>query len=150
MLQNHLMDPVTFKIVVAEDDADDRFLLDEAFQMIGYEAEIKKFIDGESLLAYLEKIDQAALPSLIVLDNSLPKLDAVEILARLKKEPLYKHIPVIIYSTEISPQRKNRLLSLGAYACIKKGTAMSDIVAVAKGLKAIADANGSGTNLVQT
>lgn len=144
------MDPVTFKIVVAEDDADDRFLLDEAFQMIGYEAEIKKFIDGESLLAYLEKIDQAALPSLIVLDNSLPKLDAVEILARLKKEPLYKHIPVIIYSTEISPQRKNRLLSLGAYACIKKGTAMSDIVAVAKGLKAIADANGSGTNLVQT
>lgn len=143
------MNNITFKILVAEDDADDRFILDEAFTIIEYQGEIKKFTDGEHLLEYLAKVEHSQYPSLIVLDNWLPKLDALEMLTRLKKDPLYKDIPVIVYGTDISPQRKNKLMTLGAYACVKKGAAMWEIIELAKILKEVAESNTAGKNMVQ-
>jgi CheY-like chemotaxis protein len=142
------MHNITFKILVVEDDADDRYILDEAFTIIEYQAEIKKFTDGEHLLEYLAKIEQSQYPSLIVLDNWLPKLDALSMLLLLKQGPLYKNIPVIVYGTEISPQRKNKLLSMGAYACVKKGTAMWEIIDLARILKDVAESTPPNKNLV--
>jgi len=132
---------IPFRILVAEDDADDRFILDEAFKEIGYEAEVKKFVDGEALLSYLRNIDPSLLPALVVLDNSLPKMDVSELLSLLKKDQVFCNIKVVIYTTLVSPERKQLLLSLGADACITKGTHMSEIVAVARKLKAVAEGN---------
>jgi CheY-like chemotaxis protein len=141
------MNGIPFSILVVEDDADDRLILDEAFKQIGYEAEIKKFISGEEMLLYLEKIDATLYPSLIILDNTLPKLDASEILSILKKNPLYKNIPVVIYTTAISPRKKESLLALGAYACLKKGTFMSDVVMMARELKSLAESTANKNGL---
>ena len=63
-----------FTILVVEDDQDDREIIDDAFKEVGYEAEVKKFKEGQALLRYLEQIDRSGYPSLIVLDNSLPDL----------------------------------------------------------------------------
>jgi CheY-like chemotaxis protein len=138
------MSNITFKIIAVEDDADDRFLLDEAFKQIGYEADIKKLIDGDYLLEYLGKIEKEKYPSLIVLDNSLPKKNAVEILVQLKENKEYSHIPVIIYSTAMSLQQKEKLLALGAIACLKKGVAMHEIIEAATLFKQVAEAKSQG------
>jgi CheY-like chemotaxis protein len=132
------MKGIPFSILIVEDDDDDRVIIDEAFIEIGYEAEVKKFINGEMMLHYLEKIGPSLYPSLIVLDNTLPKLNATKILGLLKKDPRFSAIPVIIYSTSISPQKKQELLSKGAYACIEKASLMHDVVALAKELKSVA------------
>ena len=66
------MNGIPFSILIVEDDEDDRWIIDQAFIEIGYEAEVKKFINGEALFHYLEKIDNSVYPSLIVLDNTLP------------------------------------------------------------------------------
>ena len=130
-----------FHILVVEDDPDDRIIIDEAFQQIGYVTEVKKLPDGEYLLRYLETIDPSLYPSLIVLDNFLPKADAFTILSQLKAHPLYKKIQVVVFTTRISPTRKALLLATGAYACLKKGEDMSEMVAIAKRLKAMAEEN---------
>ena len=39
-----------FKILIVEDDQDDRVIIDEAFQEIGYIAEVKKFDHGQALM----------------------------------------------------------------------------------------------------
>ncbi len=114
------MNEVPFSILIAEDDEDDRIFMDEAFKQIGYEAQVKKFINGEYLLQYLTQISPIDYPSLIILDNTLPKLDASDMLHILKNSSLYRNILVIVYSTSISPHKKEQLLSLGAYACIEK------------------------------
>src|SRR5687768_4532541 len=111
-----------FTILMVEDDADDREIIDEAFKEIGYESEIKKFIDGQALINYLEKVDETGYPSLIVLDNSLPKLNAQELLSFLKKDERFKSIPVVIYSGSLSNATKDILFELGAYAIIEKGS----------------------------
>ena len=132
------MNGIPFSILIVEDDDDDRVIIDEAFIEIGYEAEVKKFINGEMMLHYLEKIEASLYPSLIVLDNTLPKLNATDILVILKKDQRFSDIPVIIYTSSISPQKKEQLLSLGAYACIEKAALMHDLVALAKELKSVA------------
>jgi CheY-like chemotaxis protein len=130
-----------FTILVVDDDEDDRMIINEAFQAIDYEAEVKKFIDGSGLLQYLDKIDPSLYPSLIVLDNTLPALEASDVLSILKANPSYKTIPVVIYTTLVSPSKKDQLLSMGAYACFEKGTTMQDIVQVVKELKNLAESN---------
>lgn len=133
------MKGVTFSILIVDDDADDRFFIDSAFKQIGYEGEVKKFISGEYLFTYLEKVDRSEYPSLIVLDNSLPKLDAFDILSILKTNPLYRSIPVVVYTGYLSPAKKQKLMDMGAYACFEKGISMDDILKIAKELRDIAE-----------
>lgn len=132
---------IPFSILVVDDDEDDRIIMDEAFQHIGYEAEVKKFIDGKALLHYLEQIDPSLYPSVIVLDNTLPGLGAGDLLAILKTHPLYKPIPVVVYTTSVSPTQKQRLLSSGAYACLEKAASMQEIIKIAEDLKQLAQSN---------
>ena len=135
------MNGLPFAILLVDDDEDDRIIIDEAFVSIGYESEVKKFIDGEALLRYLEKVEPELYPSLIVLDHTLTKLNAPEILELLKKDERYRHIPVVIYSTVIPPQKKKELMAMGAYACWEKGSLMSDVVGAAEKLRDIAVQN---------
>jgi CheY-like chemotaxis protein len=57
------MNGIPFKILLVDDDQDDRLFIDEAFQDIGYAAELKKFKNGDSLLRFLERIDPSLYPS---------------------------------------------------------------------------------------
>ena len=129
-----------FSILVVDDDVDDRMFIDEAFKEIGYEAEVKKFINGKALFSYLEAIEPELYPSLIVLDNTLPALNASDILSLLKANSSDEHIPVVIYSSLLTTSKNEELLTMGAYACIEKGSSMTEIVQVAKELKSLAEA----------
>lgn len=129
----------TFNIIAVEDDADDRILLDEAFKEIGYEAEIKKVANGDLLLDYLGKISRKLYPSLVILDNSLPNTTALEVLQHLKANAGYAHIPVVIYTTLVSPQVKEELLTAGALACLQKKSGMQAMIDDAKWFKEIAE-----------
>jgi CheY-like chemotaxis protein len=139
------MQAITFSILVVDDDEDDRLILDEAFKEIGYEQEVKKFIDGDSLIHYLNKIMPSEYPSLIVLDSALPKLDVTEILRLLKNNSQWKDIPVLVYSTSVSPSKREQLLNLGATACIEKGNVMQEVIAIAKEMRNRAEAESNKT-----
>lgn len=132
------MSGLPFSILIVEDDADDRVIIDEAFIAIGFEAEVKKFKDGQALLQYLHDIDASVYPSLIVLDNTLPQMDASRLLGILKEDPRFAPIPVIIYSTSIPQKKEEELKKLGAYACFEKKILMKDIIEVAQKFREVA------------
>ena len=131
------MNRITFPILLVDDDEDDRMIIDEAFLQIGYQPELKKFISGKALLDYLNKIDNSTFPSLIVLDNTLPALNAVDVLSILKSNPSYKSIPVIVYTSALTPDKKEKLLEKGAFACIEKGSTAKAVIGFAADLKAL-------------
>lgn len=128
-----------FSIVLVDDDLDDQQVIDEAFMEIGYGTEVKKLINGKALLHYLESIPTSLYPSLIVLDNTLPELDAIDLLTILKTDPSYKAIPVVVYTTMLTPTKEQQLISRGAYACYEKGATMREVVEVAKKLRGLAE-----------
>jgi CheY-like chemotaxis protein len=136
-----MQDGLPFSILVVDDDEDDRMMIDEAFMEIGSGAAVKKFINGKMFFHYLEQVDPSLYPSLIVLDNTLPELEATDMLRILKKNPLYQSIPVVIYTSSLSPAKKQQLLSQGAYACYEKGNTLQEIVEVVKELKQLSENN---------
>jgi CheY-like chemotaxis protein len=133
-----MQDGLPFRILVVEDDEDDRILMDEAFLQIGYGSEVKKFRDGKMMLDYLEKVKPDLYPTLIVLDNNLPGWDATDILHLLKETSAYQQIKVVVYSTILSAALKEKLLHAGAHACMEKGSTFDELVQLATELKKIA------------
>jgi two-component system chemotaxis response regulator CheY len=56
----------------------------------------------------------------IISDINMPDMGGLELLSRLKKDELYKQIPVIMISTEGSEERIQEAFSMGAGGFIKK------------------------------
>lgn len=83
------------KIYYVEDDRDDAELLSEVFAERGYE--IRVFPDPVELFLHLHADE--LLPTLIILDINLPKMNGTEALRVLQQNPKFARIPVAILST---------------------------------------------------
>ena len=127
-----------FSILLVDDDSEDREMIDEAFVEIGNARDIKKFITGKDLLAYLQKLDPALFPTLIVLDNTMPELGAPELLYILKHDEKFRSIPVVVYSSHCSPSETAALKAQGAYECMEKADSVRSILAMAHHLRQLA------------
>lgn len=123
----------TSKILLADDDKEDRLIIEDAFREIGLEKEITFVEDGELVLQYLNNVDTPDhLPSLIVLDLNMPRLSGTETLRMLKKHTEYRNIPVKIFSTSMNDIEKEQCLLLGADAYVIKPIKFSECIAIAQ------------------
>jgi CheY-like chemotaxis protein len=104
----------TYRILYADDDADDHFILKESFQSNGIHAEMVSAVDGQEALQYLETVHPASLPSLIILDLNMPRMDGRQTLSLLKKHPYFSSIPVVILSTSNNKAEKEYCQQQGA------------------------------------
>jgi CheY-like chemotaxis protein len=113
-------------ILIADDDADDRFLLQTAFQENGFQDEIEFVENGVELLRFLNEIIQKSspkhtdFPGFILLDLNMPKKGGREALQEIKQHPVLKSIPVIVYTTTKNENEIKRCYELGANTYIVK------------------------------
>lgn len=107
------------KILYADDDSDDHFFLSESISCSGLPADIVYLTDGHQVIHYLEK-HHDALPSLIVLDLNMPKLNGKQTLERLKKDTRFSDIPIIILSTSSNKQDEEFCTTKGAASYLVK------------------------------
>lgn len=88
------------KILLAEDDVDDRMFFSEFLQSRSDVVLLPAVENGVELFQYLENTaDQTALPDAIILDQNMPKQNGLQTLQLLKGTSKYAHIPVMVYST---------------------------------------------------
>lgn len=111
-------------ILVAEDDADDRFLIQTAFDEKGFKDRIQFVENGVELLSFLdsleERLEEGEFPGFILLDLNMPKKDGREVLKELKQHHLYKRIPVVIFTTTNNEAEIKRCYELGANTYVVK------------------------------
>jgi len=112
-------------ILIAEDDADDRFLLQTAFQENGHDDQIEFVENGVELLRFLNDITEkssreARLPGFILLDLNMPKKGGREVLQEIKQHPVFKSIPVVVYTTTKNENEIKRCYELGANTYVVK------------------------------
>jgi len=121
-------------LLVADDDADDRYLLKSAFDESGIRGSILFVEDGLDLLDFLTQtgrhIHQLKMPGLILLDLNMPKKDGRTVLKELKSRPEYQHIPVVVFSTSKSPDEIRQLYRLGANSFIVKPSSFDQLLQV--------------------
>ena len=104
-------------ILLVEDNEGDIILTLEAFKEAKIINSIDVVRDGELALRYLAKENEYSkvdTPDLILLDINLPKIDGIEVLNAVKKDPKLCLIPVIILTT--SDDEKDILKSYKASA----------------------------------
>jgi CheY-like chemotaxis protein len=126
-------------ILIAEDDADDRFLLQSAFEENGYNDNLIFVENGLELIEYLYRIvddSGANMPRFIMLDLNMPKKDGREVLKEIKLHPMLKNIPTVIFSTTNNEQEMKRCYELGASSYVTKPNnfeSLKKIVATLRG-----------------
>lgn len=92
-------------ILMVEDNVDHAELILRCFEEHRIANRIVHVTDGEAALNYLqgegEYSDRTAnpLPSVILLDLRIPKVDGLQVLTQIKHDEELKHIPVVVLSS---------------------------------------------------
>jgi len=123
-----------FRVLMAEDDPDDRFLMEQAFTETGSRGELHFVEDGEELIDYLRRMGKYAdallspRPSLILLDLNMPKKDGRQALIEIKADPDLRGIPVAIWTTSEEVEDKIQCKEAGADAYITKPVSYTNLI----------------------
>lgn len=111
-------------ILLAEDNPDDELLTLRALKKCGVANHVDVVRDGQEALDYL--LCQGAYadrprenPQLLLIDLKMPKLDGLEVLERIRKDPAFKSLPVVMLtsSREESDLTTSYALGVNSYVC---------------------------------
>jgi len=117
-------------ILLVEDNPDDEELTRIAFQESNLLNELVVARDGEQALDYL--LDPTGkghpLPSLVLLDLKLPKIDGLEVLRRLRADPRSRLLPVVVLTTSKEESDLISSYELGCNSYIRKPVVFTDFI----------------------
>ncbi len=124
-------------VLHVEDNSDDVELTNVAFKESGFPYKIVVVTDGAKALDFLfaagefQHRDKRDTPTLVLLDLNLPKVHGLEVLSRLKADPLLEHVLVVILTSSNEEKDRKRAAQLGANLYIQKPVNFDDFVVVA-------------------
>lgn len=114
------------EILIVEDNIDDADLAIRALRKHNLANNVVHLTDGAQALDFLFGIgeyagrDSTITPKVILLDLKMPKVNGLEVLAKIKEDPRTKVIPVVVLtSSEEDPDIK-KCYALGANSYIVK------------------------------
>ncbi|HRT55894.1 MAG TPA: response regulator [Candidatus Paceibacterota bacterium] len=104
------------KILIIEDDQIVANIYRNKFSLEGYGVEIA--LDGEAGL----ELSRTFRPDAIVLDLMLPKMSGVEVLKRLRSQPEFQALPVLVFSNTYLANMVQEAWKAGATKCLSKAS----------------------------
>ena len=127
-------------ILIADDDAEDRMLLQEALDENRLKNQIQFVENGEELMDYLfhknkfSNKNKFPTPGLILLDLNMPKKDGREALKEIKENDILKLIPIVVLTTSKAEEDILKTYDLGVSSFITKPVTFDSLVDVMKTL----------------
>jgi CheY-like chemotaxis protein len=113
-------------LMIVDDDSDDRYLFCKALEQIDLSYHCHEAEHGRDALEQLRRA--TTLPHMIFLDLNMHLMNGWECLTALKRDPLLKNIPVIIYSTSSAEYDIAAAREMGAVYYLTKPSDMQEIV----------------------
>ena len=116
------MDLQTDVILLVDDNPDDVYLTTRAFRQNNITNEIIVANDGvQALELLLPDDDRPPLrPSIVLLDIHMPRMDGLEVLARLRADAFTRTLPVIVLTTSDEDRDIAESYSQGANSYVQK------------------------------
>ncbi|WP_177187031.1 response regulator [Marinobacter persicus] len=108
------MNEMYIHILIAEDDPDDRLLLEDAFQEACPNCRLDFVSNGLELLDYLQAPSLQQLPDLLLLDLNMPFKDGRQALKELRATPAFTGLPIVIMTTSNNDDDRQACLAAGA------------------------------------
>lgn len=131
--------PIT--ILMADDDADDRRLTQEAFEEGRLINDLRFVENGEELMEYLRRQGkyappaEAPRPGLILLDLNMPRKDGRTVLKEIKTDPELRQIPVSVLTTSKADEDIYKSYDLGVNSYIVKPVTFEALVDILQTLE---------------
>ena len=125
-------------VLVADDDPEDRMLIEDAFEESRLANPLEFVVDGEDLLDYLHRRNgysdpsSSPRPGLILLDLNMPRKDGREALKEIKSDPDLRQIPIVVMTTSRAEEDVLRTYDLGVNSFITKPVTFEGLVEVVK------------------
>jgi two-component system response regulator len=124
-------------VLYVEDNPDDVMLTRLAFKQVDFPLEIVLAQDGAKALEFLMGTNKDTgkrprPPAMILLDLNLPKVHGLEVLRRVRADPLLKHVFVVILTSSSEPQDQEEAKNLGAGVYIRKPVGFTEFLEVAR------------------
>lgn len=133
---NGLSHPIL--VLIADDDPEDRMLIEDAFEESRLTNPLEFVVDGEDLLDYLHRRNgysdpsSSPRPGLILLDLNMPRKDGREALKEIKSDPDLRQIPIVVMTTSRAEEDVLRTYDLGVNSFITKPVTFEGLVEVVK------------------
>ena len=131
--------PIT--ILMADDDADDRRLTQEALEEGRLINDVRFVDNGEELMEYLRKQGkfappaEAPRPGLILLDLNMPRKDGRTVLKEIKGDRDLRQIPVVVLTTSKADEDVYKSYDLGVNSYIVKPVTFEALVDILQTLE---------------
>lgn len=113
------MDNEPIKILLADDDENDRLTFKEALEELKIKTTYHALNDGVQLMDYLLNLD-SPLPALLFLDLNMPRKSGLECLQEIRNIERFKNVIIVIYSTSSHKKDVEATFLNGANVYIKK------------------------------
>ena len=114
------------RMLLAEDDDDDRSFFRQALLESGIGSELTMLTDGWQLIEFLLDQRNAFIPDIIFLDINMPGMDGKSCLREIRRQEKFVEVPVIILSTSTRLRDIEETYRDGANRYISKTVFYSD------------------------
>jgi two-component system, chemotaxis family, chemotaxis protein CheY len=106
-------------ILAVDDSATMRALLSSALRASGHSVQLAE--DGMAALDTLRGRQWAGgRPDLVITDINMPRMDGFELIETIRLDDRLKSLPILVLTTESSPEKRARARSAGASGWIVK------------------------------
>jgi CheY-like chemotaxis protein len=128
-------------ILQVEDEEADVFMLQVMFKRAGITSPVHVVTDGQMAMDYLAGAGAFAdrkehpLPCLVLLDLKLPRVNGLEVLEWIRRQPALKKLVVVVFSSSAQPADIEQAYTLGANSYIQKPSDMDQTLEIAQLLK---------------
>ncbi|MFH7811837.1 MULTISPECIES: response regulator [Acetobacter] len=113
------------RVLTVDDSRTMQGMLRKALEGAGYEV-----IQGGDGVEGLEVLQEAnPTPNAIITDINMPRMDGFEFIEAVRAMDQYKHLPMIVLTTESDPEKKARARAAGATGWIVKPFSTDSLVA---------------------
>lgn len=113
-------------LILVEDSEVDGLLLKRIIKKEGLTENYFWMKDGNQVLEYFED-ETAPLPTAILLDIKLPKVNGLDVLKKIKSLERTKNIPVVMYSASSRKEDIETAYEYGANSYLTKPAELSDM-----------------------
>jgi CheY-like chemotaxis protein len=112
-------------ILIVDDDEGHAILVEENLKAAGLSNRIDRFRDGQAVLDFFFPHGPGPRATkggtyLILLDVRMPKVDGIDVLRRLKADPEYRKLPIIVLTTTDDSREVERCHALGCNVYLQK------------------------------
>jgi two-component system, OmpR family, phosphate regulon response regulator PhoB len=111
------------RILIADDSATMRKLLAARLEADGYE--VVQAADGEQALSLV----RSGRPDLLILDNTMPKLDGFGVVRALREDPATSAVPIVMLTGHTGEDDRADSIQLGVDEYIPKPFSLGEVSA---------------------